>query len=501
MPPRGRPRNPGTEEERAAARREQVRENVRAFRKRQQISSKSPPSSDSGVSSRALSAGPSQVMMDPTLVLRDIPERRLAITQELRGPTDPDGVGWSLQFPYQLNLGPAYPDAFIAATQDPYITGKDSVKIDISCGTWNAMAIVEVSSPGASSLADALLASGLNVIGLSQNDERLVRQGLEVHDRALRRLRLALNGYTEVTQYDDRDGETLTTLSTVTLACAMTELLGNKSWEKFAVHLSGVGALLQCGGPAALNNSTSAQAHFYGYRTVQLPFSFIYRQRCFLSQSQWIEVPWRYDNENSTRPLQRLIDIALQIPSAMESYDTEPVRDLSTLSESLRNLVRIRGDLEIWQKNAEHNFSTTLESQIDLIDRHLTGYSQEFIFDDPEIAHAFTYYVGVRLGLLELALEVAQGLANADGLYEGLVQKLIAETITWCTVAAQCLNFFFRRTDISGKLLCFFTFEMAFKMIRKLRTDVGMVLQDHEQWFLDSAEAFKRSGLPVTIRE
>jgi hypothetical protein len=194
-----------------------------------------------------------------------------------------------------------------------------------------------------------------------------------------------------------------------------------------------------------------------------------------------------------------LIDIALEIPGEMENFDNEPIHGVSDLSERLRNLVRIRGDLDSWQKYVEHTCPTTIESQIELIDNQLTGFSQDFVFDDTEIASAFTFYAGVRLGLLELCLQVAQGLAQSDGMYQGLVQKLVSETLTWCTVASQCLNFFYHRHDVSGKLLCFFPFEMAWKMIRKVSNEFGLNVHDHEHWFHEIAEAFNQIGLPVMM--
>ena len=240
--PIGRPRAPGTEEERAEARRAKVRVNVQAFRKRQKeknlaVEAEAKESrdregygrlevpdffDDSSLSTESLRSSPSSC--------RALPESDYA---------DPDSWIWCLS--RDLVSQSAYHDSFLTSVHNEHyppqmrqdLLGYDSHECIASCSSWLNSAMLEVGGPGTDLVTDALLASALTLISQDRNDPDMALNGAYVQSRAIRRLRMALEQFAanEVTYCTSM-------LSLAALTCAMSELLASQSWTHFSNHLT-----------------------------------------------------------------------------------------------------------------------------------------------------------------------------------------------------------------------------------------------------------------------
>jgi hypothetical protein len=404
----------------------------------------------------------------------------------------------SLQLPYKLEI-PLYRDAFISAFKHGFTPGPDAdaLRVEICCGTWMTMACVQATSTGGNLLSDALLASRLHSLGQVRQDRSLTQMGLQLQVKALNGLRIALANYSRKESGQQGGGSDLFILSTVALACAMAELLCNKSWERFAQHLGGVGALIQLAGPVALADP-SARTHYLGYRAVNLAFSYINRKDSFLSDPKWVQFPGRDEDSIANSPIHILLDIAYRIPMEMEAFDCRPIATADSLFRQLERLMEIRGGLETWEQQLPTIAIAPMD--IDTANGGVAEYTKKCKFQDADTANYFTIYVGVRIGLIDILLQVAQNLAASDPQYDELIEYTVSEGIRWSVIVCQCLNYFKESESFAaGKLICLFPFDMAWKMMAKIQLQRGLDLAEHLVWFHQRADEIAETGLPVLV--
>jgi hypothetical protein len=543
--PQGRPRLPGTEEQRAAARRQQIRENVRAFRQRRRERELSDSQaegtenmkdeSSSGSSSEGSSEGSSGNGTDksgsgsgsgtPQRISHERPGRRVSIYRE----GENQNLRWSLSLPLRIDLGPAYTGAFIAAfhyrsspipppdigTGSP--TGADSVsarrslqisqgvtasgdldasspvdymRVQICCCEWITTVSFQAMYPGAEMLKEALLASSMNLISLERKDPRLSVAAMQTQIGALRKLREGFDDYVA-----NRDVKKNALLSATALACSVSELLVNKSWSGYALHLKGVGALIEDAGPAALT-SRDSRDNFFGYRTAQLPFSFLERQGTFLGRPEWINFPWRGDDPRFNHPRDTLLDIASQVPLQLELYDKTPNRSPNWNRRQLRKLNRLVAQLNEWKTELFLKYSASIYTTEAAA---WEGLHSEYIkFRDDSVAAAFTIYAGVRIELFALVRRLAEDLKCEDKSALLILRGAIQEGFKWSRIACQCLEYFFtRERRVMGKVSCLFPFDSAWGTFAELNVKYDQNMSLELRWCQTTAERIEAIGLPV----
>ncbi|KAG4422180.1 hypothetical protein IFR04_004686 [Cadophora malorum] len=535
--PQGRPRRPGTEAERAEARRQQVRENVRAFRQR----NKQRALSDNTVNSLTKNQNtttnlsntsnstkrPSEAKSEPPTPSKSFetppPPHQVSVTRFPIGR----GVKWSLSLPFRIDLGPAYSGAFIAAfnyrnqpqpipdvLEVPLNPGAEStisirfptpllrtsgssttstpdvLRVEICYNSWTTAVSIEAMSSGGQMLKEALLAAALSLISLETNDRRISAQALQIQTIALRRLREGFDQYV-----DDKDPDKATMLSATALACSMSDLLVHKSWPGFSLHLKGVGALIEHAGPVALHTSP-AQENFLGYRTAQISFSFLERRSSFLSRPEWIDFDWREDHPNFSHPIHSLLDIAYQIPAQMEVFDKCANRSPNALRRHLRRLNGLVSDLNEWKADLFDDYSSEIYST-EAANWH--GLHTDVIkFSNIIVATSFTLYTGVRVALFSLVRQVAAVLKEDDESAIPVLNFAIQESYKWSRIACQCLEYFFARDqNVVGRVLCLFPFDAAWLTFTELSTAYKMNMASELQWCTATAEKIKATGLPV----
>jgi len=528
--PQGRPRLPGTEAQRAAARRQQIRDNVRAFRRRRrerQLSDTQAESTDS-VKEETSSASSTEKSQPgsptPQTISYEEPGRQVSIIRE-RGDSDPR---WALALPFRIDSGPAYTGAFIAAfhyrsspspppgtgscssgtcsvspkgspsrsqsltvSRDPIARpGDDYIRVEICSSEWITTVSFQAMYPGAEMLKDALLASSLNLIGMERDDERMSIAAMQTQNKALRQLREGFDEYIA-----NRDVRANALLSATALACSISELLVNKSWAGYALHLKGVGALIEEAAPEALT-SRASRDNFFGYRTAQVPFNFVERRSSFLSRPEWINFPWRESDPHFNLPRDTLLDIAVQIPVQMEFYDRGAHRTPEWNRRQLRKLNKIVTQLNQWktdlfEKNPDSIYTTETAAW--------EGLHSEYIkFRDDTVAAAFTLYTGVRIELFALVRRLATDLKAHDESAAVILRGASQEGFKWARIACQCLEYFFtRERRVMGKVACLFPFDCAWGTFVELQEERGANMSMELRWCQNTAERIEGTGLPV----
>lgn len=548
--PLGRPRRPGTDAERAAARRQQVRENVRAFRQRNRERAQSenqPESSDSEAFSRQSSdsiseAGSPSHAIPPSskslgtlsqaatstsqVIPTSITTQNISITSETVGRT----IRWALGLPFRIDLGPSYSDAFISAFQysslpSPRLTveshlletgsfaslslepapatrnvaptdqppsnhsSNEITRVEICYHAWTTSVSFEGMSPASETIREALLSVALNLISIEKKDRAIAMQAVQIQATALRKLRDGFDDYLE-----NKDPAKATLLSATALVCSMSELLVNKSWDGFSLHLKGVGALIEHASPEALD-CQAARDHFYGYRAVQFPFLFLHRKCSFLTRSEWIELEWR-DCDLFNSPMHMLMDIGLQIPPEMVFYDRKPNQAPGALRRQLKKLNELAQELNEWRIDL---FSKCPSSMYTAKPASWTGLHSDAIhFTNNIVAMSFTVYSGVRVALFSLVRQLAEDLKPDDETAIPVLKYSIEESFKWSRIACQCLEFFFSRDEkAAGRVLGLFPFDVAWSTFVELGENYDRNMTDELRWCQDAAKRIEATGLPV----
>jgi hypothetical protein len=307
---------------------------------------------------------------------------------------------------------------------------------------------------------------------------------------ALRKLREGFDNYVA-----NRDVKMNALLSATALACSISELLVNKSWSGYALHLRGVGALIEDTGPEALTTRDSRD-NFFGYRTAQVPFSFLERRGSFFGRSEWINFPWREHDPRFSRPRDTLLDIACQVPAQLELYDKTPHRSPNWNRRQLRKLNILVAQLNQWktdlfQKYSEAIYTTEAAAW--------EGLHTEYIkFRDDSVAEAFTIYAGVRVELFGLVRLLAEDLKEGDSSALVVLRGAIREGFKWSRITCQCLEYFFtRERRVVGKISCLFPFDSAWGTFADLSLKYDQNMSLELRWCQTTAERIEAIGLPV----
>jgi hypothetical protein len=344
--------------------------------------------------------------------------------------------------------------------------------------------------PGAEMLKEALLASSMNLISLERNDPRLSMAAMQTQIVALRKLREGFDDYIA-----NRDVKKNALLSATALACSVSELLVNKSWSGYALHLKGVGALIEDAGPGALATRDSRD-NFFGYRTAQIPFSFVKRQGSFLGRPEWINFHWRRDDPRFNHPRDTLLDIAGQVPTQLELYDKTPHRNPNWNRRQLRKLNILVAQLNEWKTHLFREYSEAIYTTEAAA---WEGLHSEYIkFRDDSVAEAFTIYAGVRIELFALVRRLAEDLKEDDASALIILRGAIQEGFKWSRIACQCLEYFFtRERRVMGKVSCLFPFDSAWGTFAELSVKYDQNMSLELRWCQTTAERIEAIGLPV----
>lgn len=485
--PIGRPRAPGTDAERAEARRAKVRVNVQAFRRRQK---------EKKLAAEALV----EANQDPAFSFlrpEDLSESASSLATSASSPSpgwqeqeydyaDPDS--WIWQLSRDLATDSPYQDAFLAATQHHNVSShqvRDRIlyepckRFTICCSTWIQAGALEIGLPSTQIMNDAVLASALTIVGRSRGDINMTMRGAFVQSRALRALRINLQSLAL------EDGKTRSMLPVQALTCAVSELLSNHSWSNFSSHLAGVGALIEHAGPESLK-TRDVREHFYGYRSLQAAFSLMHGHAFFLGDPEWINPSWKHEVEISGHPLHTMLDIAFKMVPEFGVHNEGQILPLAELRNRLYRLRTIGSELDEWEQRLKTKLGGRLYNKMDAAWIGLYDYA--FDFANLSTGIAFAMYTGSRIKLAAVTKEVMLELAAQDPRAAIDVGEAVWAGLKWARQALQSLEYFHTgRPKATGKIVTFFPLDAAWAFISEVHAEGRINLIKEQQWCLSTA--------------
>lgn len=507
--PIGRPRLPGTESERAQARREQVRANVQAFRRRQrekragdQLETCDEESLVPQVHDRKAQDRDSflRCTEEPSCRSRSsTPNPDIPRTLSMRQNEKRESWLWAIPLEMGVNLGDSFHASTLAAVlQHEYLvadspsgilaSGTDS-NITIRCATWTASVSLQGKSQERGVLMDATLAAALAIAGRDREHRAMALHATYVQNRALRRLRRCL------TQYEQGESSVdAVFLSLTALTCAMSELATNQSWANFNRHLLGIGALISHGSLDVLKSPAGLE-NFYGYRAVQTPFLFMNRQSTFLSKSEWIDFPFRRNSNTACDPLQSLVDIALGILPDIVKQDMAMKCNLSLLVERLQRATEVVADLDTWEQRLRKRHQSALYVERPAIWGGLHDLAFEFVV--PSSAIAFTMYTALRIHVASFMACVSEEIYSLK--HEAGVDPSMAvqQALHWSRIACQCVeSFHISSSNSGGRIVSLWPLETAWELFSRLGTEKSMEMSKETAWCRSVAERLSLVGIP-----
>ncbi len=491
----GRPRNPGTDAERAESRRAKVRINVQAFRRRQRERRFAAATQDNRNSDQGPLSPPKYYWSDSASSLASSPSP--SWQEHESDYADPDS--WIWQLSRDLGSEPAYQDAFLAALQhqcihfnqiQDRIVYEPCKRFGICCSTWIHAGSLEIGTPGLQIMNDAVLASALTVIGRSRGDIDMTMRGAFIQSRAFRGLRITLQRLAA-----EEENVSCPVLAMQALTCAISELLTSHDWDNFASHLMGVGALVEHGGPERLR-SREARDHFYGYRSLQAAFSFMHGHAQFLADPEWITPSWQHEVEMSRHPLHTMLDVAFKVVPEMTRHRSRQIWRLAESKECLQRLRIIASQLDDWERKVRSGQGGSLYSRKDAVWTGLYDYA--FDFASLSVAIAYAMYTGVRIKLACLIRQVMLELVAQDPGASVDPKEAMWEGLGWARQALQSLEYFHTgRPKACGKIVTLFPLEASWSFISDVHTEGGIDTIDERQWCLATAHRLSSKDFGV----
>jgi hypothetical protein len=536
--PLGRPRAPGTEAERAEARRAKVRANVQAFRRRQKEKKladaaakvlQAPIETPEYFSEDISSLYPGGVPRVGGAILRDGYLDAGSVSTDgsvVSGRSSPgtsfstmigfteqdyaDPDSWIWQLTRDLASNAPYQEIFVDAMQakgfwsppPPGSTMKCQSTREIlsyepfrafaGCGaTWFHSVMMETVDPGLEIMNDACLASALTMTGRERRDDDMLMSASLIQGRAMRHLRGSLQSWAEGTPLCP------ISLSMAALTCAMSELTTTQSWANFANHLAGVGSLLSYHDPASLTTQ-SARELFYGYRSLEAVFAFTNARDSFVSDKRWTEFPWKREIAMSQHPMHTMLDVALEALPEIAAQHSPSAWTTSELRQRLARLRNVAAALDAWEREFRHqqpmgNLHTRKDAQ------YLGLYDYAFEFSSLSSATAYTMYAGVRVKLSNAIYLTLCSLGMQDRSTTGAQRSdALLQGLRWARQALQSLEYFHTGAPKDcGWITVLFAFDAAWELVQQPQLAGLVDLSKEHEWCLMTAQRFAAMEVPV----
>lgn len=510
MGPRGRPRLDGTDEERAEVRRARVRLHVQAYRRRQK--------------EKLCQDLPILAKRSITIIFEDPGRKQLsqskanASTKSVRQSAKHDSTRtdndehalqrYKAQLPIPVDEGPAYRGSFLNALLDRYLSnalvpvGLEGMlemfryggrAMPVTCSRWVIVACTSATYEGAEVLSESMLCMALCIIGAERNDSSVLMTGLRTYQRALTRVQKEISAFHCGDAVDSEVNPGFLPLSC--LACALTELMANKSMKSFSNHLDGIAMIIQRSGPTSLDDLTM-RALFYEHRSIYIAFSFVDRRSFFYSKHCWIDFTWKAADKSASSYVQTLLDIAYLIPGLMEEYD-------STLIASVESLQRMMKSARQFDLLLDH-WKTVMETSIVVPVVTLThteseeSFSDQITFASIGLATAMGYYWTVKIHLNHLLADIANKLLLHDVLVASVGVQASGVALDYARKISQAMEFWFAGdSGLLGKLVGLLPFDAMWHAFTRANEDPGVDLTRELDFCQNTARRYRQMGFTL----
>ena len=367
--PRGRRPGPGTAEEKAAIRRERVRLNVQAFRRRK-AGEEGNQDAKNRSKIRWVSDSKWQAEYDERQRRADESGEELSLTDRTATPSVSDGSTFADERSYDLSLAmlPSTPDiarqnsyALLASLPARFLPQRVSIpslpsgfiKIRTPCALWVTSACTLAQTQQYGPLKDVLLAIVMALVSSEQGRPDLAVISQRLYTRSLFKTRRTLQPIIEGGHLPV--GIDITSVFLACHAASVFELFVNGSLEDMARHVKGIGFLIQ----HLQNHSEVSDVHaaigaslIEEYRMLQMNFSMMSRQPSTTYQNN-LDV--NSNLNRGTSIFTDLLDLADQIPSIMVELDrlrpkqrSNPAFCAEKLGKLTPVLYNIHSELSSW---------------------------------------------------------------------------------------------------------------------------------------------------------
>lgn len=418
---------------------------------------------------------------------------------------------------------------FVAVLYDRYLPKEPKVgsRGEAVCAGWIASAC-DLSSfeagEASDMLSDSLLAMALTFAGKDRKNPDICTASLRHYSKALMGLRRGLAIGPRALSENQVDMSLITCL-----ACAMYEMTSNKSFTALVHHLQGVGAILKDNGVENLQSSTSRRV-FWEYRVMEITISLITRRSSFLSLAEWLNPSWRPTDPHDKNPLQTLLDVALQIPSLMERFDTFShltERDISVNASAIRVLaveaLTVQESLKDWKNNLcqgdkkSQLYIPRCTSEVNITgDIHESGnvFSISYEFPGFDLASALIFYEAIQIflyGFLVQMVEYDRKIGQALNVSTFAtppwnVCSLNTQSLECANRICQSVDYFFKADKrIIGRVVMMFPFESSRALYARMAEN-GTGNPQHKKillrklQFCDTVvQRFRDEGLPTWV--
>ncbi|KAK5082725.1 hypothetical protein LTR05_006605 [Lithohypha guttulata] len=443
---RGRPPKPGTGEERAAARRERVRNNVRALRERRRKET---------ATLKAVSADHSRVrwLSDSTLLKSSpnnidgsITDVDAVESSEVSSAQELDAAAGSLPLanrfaypkillPFSIDTKASYAFALLATMRQSFLP--DSIHLPPAignanvrpweskqylwtpCAYWVTSAFKRASVQEVSVLKTCLLAIGVLLKSLEFQDTSLKVLALEMYRRALQGIRKSLEPLLKNNLQRPKDAVSLY------LSChaaAMFELMLSSDFSATMRHLRGVSQLVcHLGDGSDQEGQSIAWLLLQDYRFAEMGLCMKYRYTSFsslkrqqfesnnLGQARCLNRPTTEHGHGSHNLLVKISDLADDISAIMVQLDSiRPLMHKPNIPDKIQRLLR---DLNlIWDRfEGLHDCLITVYGTFLFRDISAEGpESGSMRFKTFDIGAAWCYNLMTQLHCLETSIDAVQ---------------------------------------------------------------------------------------------
>ncbi|KAL9109305.1 MAG: hypothetical protein Q9227_006060 [Pyrenula ochraceoflavens] len=503
---RGRPLRYATEQERVEARRAQVRQHVRAYRRR-----------------KAKETSSSDMQSVPDLNSSDLTTRRRSdVTLGLEKRPSAEAIPFPDQtlarLPPVLDLTYQYKIGYLTFLQNRYIPAskiryqsekfarKDTALL---CHQWLSAACDLVEQGAQGVIHDALLALACSAYDHEIHAVRPSGTSLRLYNRAIRNFQITIDSIDAKTTTSENDRTFLA------MACAALASLeawtNNHSLFNWAHHMHGMGTFIKLNGPNGL--SRLGQEILIEYRALALAHCFWTRSSCFLADKRWIDVRWKRGNTYYHTYYDRLIDQVFPILPTMEKFDK------AKNAESLPDILALREDLLGHRKGMENWYEWLRAQEPDGLYRMTPSeWSSEFgttcfplslNFKNFPIAVAFTYFCVYSVPLEEMILEAERRLLQVSHPQADLKNLLTTFDTLLTRSRKVCLSlewFWAASAGMIGREASILAFETGLGGLLRCRQlvpylNLGSVLAetlDREiAWCLHAMTKYRKQGLPL----
>lgn len=265
------------------------------------------------------------------------------------------------------------------------------------------------------SLQFAFLALSSSRIGQERQDDNLLASSRIFYGKALREMRCAI--LDPKRRYKE---ETLLACSTLGLyelfeAQAPASAQLDSSPNGWLSHVAGITRLLQVRGPESYTTDKRHQV-FLHVRIISTIRASTARKRSFLSEPQWLSVPWQNHPKNM---LHKLVDVMVFLPSIFEGYDDVETSIDHDPDETRRKrqclflkCVDLSAQLERWYTRFCAEAKGRPLWHTSMPDDPLYPFPHLFSFDDPQVAYTMMIYWTCSLVIREILYQTQHELSR-----------------------------------------------------------------------------------------